>query len=522
MSERKQILKNSRAMVMVTTVSRVFGLLRDQLIAFLLGATRLGDIWAVSFMIPNLFRRLIGEGAMSSAFVPILTELNEENGHPGKAVDTSPATQEFVRTFFSLILVLSCLIVTVMVLVLPWVLPFLLGLMKPGKFGADPEIYQQMIGPTRLMFPYLIFISLASVCQGVLNVNNRFALPAATPIVLNICVIVFGFGLMDRFDSPIWGLCVGVLVGGFFQLFLQWMKLRQMGFRIAPSPRLRSKRTGEAMRLWLPTTFSAGIAQINALISGMIAVNLIEGGAMALQTSTRLMELILGVFTVALSTTLLPAFSRQRTRRDLAGLNESLWSGLSLMSLITIPAAMGLILAGPSLISILFERGAFDERGVALTFTALIFHGMALVPISWHRILVQIFYAHKQVKAAVWIAVSGAVINIVGCFTFPTFFDAATVHCGVALATLVSSWSIFFVSIFEVKRRFQLIWPRALSKELAKMLLAALAFVPFWYGRPPTPLNPLLFLLLVLVSVLVYAILVWLFRVKEVRRLVGG
>jgi len=511
MSEQRQILKNSQIMVVVTSLSRVFGLVRDQLIAFLLGATRLGDVWAISFMMPNLFRRLIGEGAMSSAFVPILSELTE-GGEKEKA-------REFSRCIFSMILLMACLIVTAVILTAPVILPWILKIMAPGRSMPSPEVHEQIIGPTQLMFPYLIFISLAAICQGVLNVNNRFALPAATPILLNICIISFGFLLKDQWSSPIWGLCIGVLVGGFCQFFLQWIRLYGMGYRLFPVLHFWNKETYEAIRLWLPTTFSAGVVQINALVSSMIAINLVEGGAIALANSNRLMELILGVFTVALSTTLLPAMSRQRSRKDHQGMSDSLFAGLGVMSLITIPAGLGLMLAGPSLIRILFMRGAFDEYGVILTYGALIFHGMALLPISLYRLVVQTFYAHKQVKVVVVIAAMGALVNIVGCFTLPQFFDQNLRHCGVALATLISSWFLFLTTALTAWKRFSLVWPRQLTWDLLKILAASCAFIPLWLGRPEQ-MSFLVFVIKVLGSVCIYGILAFVFRVSAFRRII--
>ena len=511
MSEQRQILKNSQIMVVVTMISRVFGLARDQLIAFLLGATRLGDIWAVSFMLPNLFRRLIGEGAMSSAFVPILSEMTEK--------EQARATLHFMRGVLTLILIVSVLIVTLMVLALPWVLPDLARLLAPGGSLAEAGTYERLVAPTRLMFPYLIFISLASICQGVLNVHHRFGLPAATPIVLNLCIIAFGFGMRDTLGSPLWGLCSGVLVGGFFQFFLQWAYLYRLGFRLWPLMNFWTARTREAVRLWLPTTFSAGVVQINALVSTVVALNLVAGGAMAVQTSSRLMELVLGVFTVALSTSLLPALSRQRARNDDAAMAESLFRGIGVMSMITVPAALGLILAGPSVIAVLFERGAFDARGTRLTYTALIYHAMALIPISWYRLSIQVFYARKRAKVAAGIAVAGALINITGCFLFPGLFPADISHAGVALATLVSSWILFLVAIIWIHRGFALRWPRRLNRDLIMILLAAMSLPLVWmsWGDPARILGLGELTIKVFVSCLIYGILVWLFNIAQIR-----
>lgn len=512
MSEQKQILKNSRIMVVMTSASRVFGLIRDQMTAFLLGTTRLGDIWAMAFMIPNLFRRLIAEGAMTSSFVPLLAELSE--------TEQERATHDFIRSFFSLILLLATLIVTLMVLLLPRALPFLLTIAAPAGDAPDPELYAHIVLPTQLMFPYLIFISLAAVCQGVLNVNNRFALAAATPIVLNICIIGFGYSLRNWHDNPIWGMCVGVLCGGFFQFALQWLRLHQLGFRLAPILGFWNQRTREAARLWLPTTFSAGVVQINALISTMIAINLLEGAAIALQSSNRLIELVLGVFTVALSTSMLPVLAKQRSRNDHQALQENLWTGLSTMSMITIPAALGLMLAGRSVIALLFQHGAFDQRSLDLTASALVFHGMALVPISWYRITSQTFYAFKRVRLAVVIAAIGAAVNISGCLLLPRFFQADLAHCGIALATLISSWVLFLLGISQIRARFQLTWPSRLNRDLTKICISALAFVPIWLPIRYHTHGPGTLVFKVLASILVYILFLKLLAVSGLPRLI--
>ncbi len=509
--EQRDIIKNSKAMAGVTAISRLFGLVREQLIAYLLGTTRWGDVWAVSFMIPNLFRRLIAEGAMSTAFVPMLSDLEEH--------EREKAAHEFIRAVFSLIFLAATVVVTAMVLVLPWALPGLLRLAAAGSGTAPPEADGHFIAPARLMFPYLIFISLAAVCQGVLNVRNRFVLPAATPIVLNLCIIGFGLGMRGWRDEPIWGLCAGVLVGGFLQFFLQWAHLYRLGMPIWPTARAWTRRTAEAVRLWAPTTFSAGVTQINALVSAFVAVSLVAGAGLALQISNRLMELILGVFAVAMSTSLLPALARQRARDDRAAMNESFWRGLELMALIQIPAAMGLLMAGPSIISHLFQHGQFDERGLDLTYTAFVFHAMALLPIAWHRVAFQAFYAHKQVRAAVAIAAAAAAVNIAGCFTFPRFFEPGYQHCGVALATLVSSWLLVIAALILIARRYHLIWPRWLNLELLKMALAAAAFIPLWLPLSPRVLDPAALSLRIVGSMAIYVIAARILGISSLRNL---
>ena len=511
MSEQKQIIANSRIMMAVTFISRLFGLARDQLIAWLFGTSRRSDIWVVAFMIPNLFRRLIAEGAMASAFIPILSELKED--------EREIAARDFMKAVFTMILLCSVLLVTTMILLLPNVLPWLIRLMNP--LAVTPVAgFAEMVLPTQLMFPYLVFISLAAICQGVLNVHNRFALSAATPIVLNCCIIAFGLVLKDWHDDPIWGLCAGVLVGGFLQFFLQWWWLYRLGFRLMPVVRFWSKRTAEAVRLWLPTVFSGGVIQINILVGTLVAANISAGAATAIQYANRIMELILGVFTAAISTSILPVLARQFTRDDKEAMNESVWSGLALMSLVALPASAGLLVAGPSVIHYVFRRGAFDDQSVILTYAALIFYALALIPISWYRILVQTFYAAKKIKLVVLVATFSALVNICGCFLLPAYFDPSMRLCGVPMATLISSWVLMIVALVLLRYRFALVWPAWLSGELLKICLATAAFLPLWYPFYGRILSFHFLLFKVSLSVLIFFLLVRIMKVRSFLRLV--
>lgn len=512
MSEGKQIISNSKIMAAMTSLSRLFGMARDMMISFLIGTTAYSDTWSISFMIPNLFRRLIAEGAMSSALVPLLSELTEQ--------EKEAAAKEFMRAIFSLIMAFSLVVVTLGVLTMPVVLPFLFSILKPLEQGSADFLL--MIPPTRLMFPYLIFVSLASVCQGVLNVHNRFALSAATPIFLNIAVISLGWFLRDTWGNPIWSLCLGVLVGGFLQFFLQWAHLWRLGFRLTPTVHLWSPRVKEAVSLWFPTIFSAGIIQINTMVGSIIAANLITGATFAINLSNRLVELVLGVVVASITTSILPVLSRQRARGDKEALNRELWNAAALATLVSFPAAVGLILAGPSVINLIYVRGAFDENSLNLTYAALMFHAMMLVPVSLYRVMGQTYYAYKKVKIVVWIAFASAVINMAGCFVFPRFFPAEMVHAGVPLAALVAAWSLFFISRWFLNKRFQLNPPRTFWVELVKIMIASAAFVPIWISTRGQILGSIELGLRILASIGVYGILVLILKTGSARRLLKG
>ena len=513
MSEQRQFLSNSKVMAGVTTLSRVFGLIRDQFIAYVFGTSSLADVWALAFQIPNLFRRLIAEGAMSTAFVPLLAEIDLE--------ERPAAALEFTRAIFSLILVAAVAITGIMIAILPWALPGLLHWLSPTGANNTPLFYSRVILPTQVLFPYLIFISLAAVCQGVLNMRNRFALPAATPIVLNTCIIGFAVFVHAMGKDSLWGLCTGVLIGGFLQFFLQWLALRRQSFTLWPVLGFWTAKTRKAVRLWLPTTFSAGIIQINAFVSGIVAVNLLEGAAISLQNSNRMIELILGIVTASLSTALLPTLARQRSRKDAAGQNKALWSGMSLMSMVAIPAGLGLMVSGPSVISLLFRRGAFDMDSLVLTCSALLFHAMALLPISWYRLLSQAFYANQKVRITVVIAAIAAVVNIAGCLVLPKFFTPALRHCGVAFATLCSSWILFAMAFFLARKRFSVHWPRAFTGDLAKILLAACAFLPIWIPFEMQVFTPVVLAVKIALSIFIYLTVAWMTGVSSLRALAG-
>lgn len=511
MSEQRRFLSNSKVMAGVTTLSRVFGLVRDQFIAFLFGTTSLADVWTLAFQMPNLFRRLIAEGAMSTAFVPLLAEIEEK--------ERPEAALEFTRAIFSLILIVATLIAGIMILCLPMLLPALLRVLAPTGANNTPLFYQKVILPTQILFPYLVFISLAAVCQGVLNVRNRFGLPAATPIILNCCIISGALAAYFLDRQPLWGLCAGVLLGGFLQFFLQWWALKRTGFVLWPVLGFWSKKTRRAVRLWLPTTFSAGIIQINAFVSGIVAVNLLEGAAISLQNSNRMIELILGIVTASLSTALLPTLARQRSKNDLAGQQQVMWSGMSLMSMVAIPAGVGLMVSGPSVINILFRRGAFDMNSLTLTCAALLFHAMALLPISWYRLFSQAFYAHQQVKITVVIAAIAALVNIAGCLIFPLFFTAGLRHCGVALATLTSAWLLFGMAFLLANKRFKLHWPSWFTRDLVKIMAGTLAFLPLWLPFKISVLGFGMLMVKIGASIIIYVLIIWLTGVTSLRSL---
>lgn len=495
MSDDRQLMRNSKVMAAMTALSRVFGLAREMLIASLLGTTRFADIWNMAFMVPNLFRRFLAEGAMTSALVPILSEL--------RAGDDELAERRFARAFFSLVLFAAVMVTVFMIAVMPWFLPALIQVMSPAQ-GAVQLASNDAVLPTQAMFPYLVFVSLAAVCQGVLNVRDRFGLPAATPIFLNIAIISLGFGLRHRFGNPIWGLCIGVLIGGFLQFALQWIQLARLRFWLWPTLKLWTARTREAVHLWLPITLAAGIYQINVLLSQTISFGLFDGAMAALNYSNRVIELVLGVFATAISTSILPHLAAQKLDADRTKMRRSLWGSIEALSWVTVPASFGLMLCGYTLVSLFFQRGRFDSSSLNLVFGALLIHSMALVPISWYRVLSQTFFAFKHVRISLALSAFAAVLNISLCLLLPPRFDPSYAHIGIAVATLIYAWALVLVASRIIKRRYDLPPARGFMREIVKMVLAALAFVPVWWPLQLERLPLGIWLLKVAISVAIY------------------
>ena len=447
-----------------TALSRVFGLAREMVVAALLGTSRWADIWNFSFMLPNMFRRFFAEGALSSALVPILADVHSDQ----------EKEKSFTRAFFTLVLIGSAIFCLLFTFFMPILIPILQNLTR-----STSQDMLEVVAPTQALFPFLFLISLAAVCQGVLNVHDRFALPAATPILLNICIIGGGLMLGTRLGHPIWGLVAGVLFGGFLQFIVQWIALWRMGIRITPTLSFWTPKTKEAIKLWLPMTFGAGVYQVNLLLSQSIAFSLSSSSLSALNYSNRLIELVLGVFATALSTSLLPHLSKVRS--DGPRFSKDLFQTLEMMALITLPASLGFLVAGYPTISLLFKRGAFNSSSLDWTYYALMMHALALLPLAWYRIMSQALFALKQAKIVMRLSILSTIINVSLCYSLPAFFPDHAKHAGIALATVIYSWVLVVCTLFLLAKKWQIQAHKSFAKECLKILLCApTVVIPWW------------------------------------------
>ena len=387
-----------------TLLSRISGLARDVLVARAFGAGPITDAFWVAFRIPNLLRRLFAEGAFAQAFVPILGAARNNR------------SDDEVRTLLdrvALLLTLALMLVTLVgIVAAPWVVSAmasgLRGAARDAEFGAA-------VWMTRVMFPYILCMSLIAFASGVLNTWRRFAVPAFTPVLLNLSMIAACLWLAPRMDVPVYGLAIGVMAGGVAQLAVQWVALARLGLTPRFSLRVREAWADATVQRILkqmaPATLGVSVAQISLLINTNIATWLTPGSVTWLSFADRLMEFPTALLGVALSTVLLPSLSAANARDDHAGYSALLDWGLRLVLLLGLPAAVGMALLSDRLVATLFHYGAFAAQDVAQTRVAVMSYSAGLIGLLAVKILAPGFYARQDIRTPVKIAIGVLIVT---------------------------------------------------------------------------------------------------------------
>jgi putative peptidoglycan lipid II flippase len=439
----------------LTLVSRLFGFARDILIAAVLGAGPVADAFFVAFKFPNLFRRLFAEGAFAAAFVPIFAGLLETEG-PRKA-------REFAEQSLSVLLTSLLVFVAVMQMVMPLAM---YG-MAPG-FSAIPEKFDLAVQFARITFPYLLFISLVSLIAGVLNSYGRFAAAAATPILLNICLIVAALALAPFTPTPGHALAWGVAAGGVTQFLWLYCNCGGNGIWLRlPRPKITPEVKLLMVRA-VPVAIGAGIYQINLLIDTVIASFLPSGSVSYLFYADRVNQLPLGIVGVAVGTALLPLLSRQLKSGQDAGALHSQNRALEFAFLLTLPAAAALVVIAGPVISVLFERGAFGVAESQATAAALTAYAVGLPAYVLMKALTPGYFARGDTKTPVKIAAVTTLLNLVLNLALMGPF----LHVGIAIATVISSWVNAGLLATFLYRRGHLALDARLKSRLPRILLA--------------------------------------------------
>ena len=508
MESNEKLSKAAGTVSGMTLVSRVFGFFRDMVIAMAFGSSPSADAFFVAFRIPNMQRRILAEGAMTAAFIPVFTETLTKKGEP-------VAWKLAANLFNILILVLSS--ASLLILIFS---PAVITIFAPG-FIDEPGKFELTVKLTRCMAPYLFFIGLAAFCMGVLNTLKVFALPAAAPISQNISMILSILFISPLMDEPIMGLAIGVVVGGALQLFIQLPAVLKKGMPFEKTLNFKQKEVFKIARLMGPVILGIAVYELNIMIDTLIA-SLLPGGSISyLYYGNRLVQLPLGIFAVALGVALLPTLSGQAAKGNLKELVQTLGFSIRLILFITIPATLGLIILREPIINTLWERGEFLASTTDGTAIALLYYSIGLCAYSGIKIIAPAFYSLQDTKTPAKIGIYSMILNTV----LNLLLMGPLQHGGLALATSIAALFNVALLIYYLRKRLGLMGGRKILRSTLKMALAALAMGIITYlGRENFFYNsdPLLIRLFVLtacisIGMLVYALLSHFMRNEEWR-----
>lgn len=426
----KKLLKSTLVVSTMTFISRISGLIRDIAFAQFLGTGLMADAFFVAFRIPNFLRRIFAEGALSVAFIPVFTEFRENN-----SAGSLRAFVDHLAGRLGLIL----LGLTVVGVVL---MPLIVAVIAMGWYLDFPEKFVVTVEASRITFPYLFFISFVAMAAGILNSLGRFAVAAATPVLLNLSLIAAVIWLVPMMENAAMALAIGVSIAGLAQFLFQAPFLRAEG--LLPRPRIKSRSESDVegregvrrvFKLMLPAIFGSSIAQINLLVGTLLASFLVSGSVSWLYYSDRLMEFPLGVFGIALATVLLPSLSRHHANDASKAFSELLDWSLRWVVLIVLPASVGLIvLAGP-LLTTMFQYGEFSAHDVKMASGSLFAFAVGLVGLVLIKVLSAGFFARQNTRTPVRVGIYGMIVNVIASLGLVS----SMAHVGLALATSISA-----------------------------------------------------------------------------------
>ena len=417
----KRLARDVLLIAVATASSRVLGLFRDVAIADQFGAGAAYDAFLIAFFVPHFLRQLLAEGALSTAMVPVYTELRESSP------DADASADAFASNLISWLILLFPVIVAVGVVLAPWYVPFLAS-------GFDPEKLALTVRLTRIVFPFIAVIGIAAVMMGILNAQRRFFAASFAPVWFNVGMLVGVLVLAPRMEPAILGVGLGVLIGGSAQLVSQIPALLNAGFRfrfrITPiHPQIRCM-------IWLmaPAFLTLAVTQVNLMVDNKLASHLGDGGISALQYAMRLFQLPLGVLAVSVATALLPRFSQAWARRDVDGFSRYLNDGIVASTMVLLPAMVGLLVIGSDVVRLLFEHGSFTFVDTARTARVLSYYLIGLVPYGWVYVLTRAAYARGKPLFPLLASTLAVGVNV----ALDLLLISSMREAGLALATAIA------------------------------------------------------------------------------------
>jgi putative peptidoglycan lipid II flippase len=470
LTEKGKLLKSASVIALATVISRICGYLRDQRVALLLGTSPAADSFILAFRIPNMIRRMTGEGALGASFIPVFT--GYLRGKPPKE-----AWQFAQRVFWDIAVILA--VIAVLGIIFSRQIVLALTAMGVSQARWDLAIYLN-----RIIFPCVLFLGLAALAGAILNSFHRFGLAASTSILFNVVFIAFSFGVLYRpimnwappaFRTPAAGLAVGILVGAALQLVMQLPALAKLGMRFRPDVTFDDPGVKKVGKLMVPMFFGAGVFQVNFFVDTIFAASsrMPEGSISSLYVADRVMELVLGSYAIALSTALLPTMSHQVAEGKHQEMKQTFGFALRVASFITIPAAVGLILLRVPITQVLFEHGEFMARSTALTAHALLFYSLGLPAFAAIKLITPMYYSTRDTltptKVGAYSLVLHVALNIVLLFGFGRYLWNASPALASSLAAYFN-----FAALFVIFRgRYGRLGARAIFNSLGKMVFCA-------------------------------------------------
>jgi putative peptidoglycan lipid II flippase len=453
------LFKSTAIIAFFTLLSRISGLLRDLLMANLVGAGFLSDAFFVAFKLPNFFRRLFAEGAFNAAFIPSFTSVMTAEGRA--------AAIRFAGEAMSVLGVALIVLNMLFLLFMPWLLP----LFAPG-FTDDPEKYDLTVTLARLCFPYILFMSLVSLLAGILNTLGKFAAPAAAPILLNLCMIFALLALRHFTPTAVHAMAIGVLLAGLAQFaFLAIACFREGALPGFYAPRITEK-VKKMLLLMAPAALGSSVQQLNLLVDTIIASTL-PGAVSYLYYADRLTELPIGMIGVAVATAILPLMSRQFKEGKLAAAHYTMNRALEIVLLFGLPASAALFVIAEPIISVIYEHGEFTRDATIATYQALMAFAVGLPAFLMVKIFAPGFYASHDTKTPFKIAFVCVVVNLVLNLTLIHVLE----HVGMALATSIASWLNTFLLARTLYKRGLYLPDASVKRRLSRMLASTTLMV---------------------------------------------
>ncbi|MDX1390774.1 MAG: murein biosynthesis integral membrane protein MurJ [Rheinheimera sp.] len=470
-----KLLKSGLIVSFMTLISRVLGLVRDVVVANFIGAGAAADVFFFANRIPNFLRRLFAEGAFSQAFVPVLAEVKTKHGDDAVRLLLAKVSGSLgvVVTLVTLFGVIASPLVA-MLFGMGWFIEWL----NDGPDAAKFELASVML---KITFPYLWFISMVALSGAVLNIYNRFAVAAFTPVFLNIVMIACAVYMAPLLDEPALALAWGVFIGGVVQLVFQLPFLARAGLLVWPKWGWRDPYVVKIRKLMLPALFGVSVSQINLLLDTVIASFLLTGAVSWLYYSDRLIEFPLGLFGIAIATVILPNLSRHFASENTLRFSQTLDWSLRFVAMFGIPAMAGLMVLAQPIIALLFMRGEFTQQDVLMVSYSLIAYSTGLVSYMLIKILAPGFYARQDIKTPVRIGIIAMIANMLFNLMLAPFLS----YVGLALATAMSA----SLNAFLLYRGLKLAGVYQLSHQtllfLLKLIVASALMASMLYWQTP-------------------------------------